>query len=649
MKVTLKAYAMPLNRTNVNYAILSVRYVVSLDPTFLDNTKKIKDVTKPIADNLMMEYTFDYDFPNKENLYGYIEYTYAGDKKDRSTTCRLTYLQPGFSFNNNIIATPELFIVGHPKHNLIPIEDLTIQATEMRMFQGHGMHEYSNWKLLDSNNKILLERNRDTFNVDSLVIPAALLEENQSYRIELVYNNNYDSESYPGVLIFSTVGLYNLLSVDESTISVNNNGLSSFNCNCNISGFQYLSVDVYNSASEAILEDFRSTSKRVILPKLGFDAGERYHFTISANYINHEGDTTNSKSVLFSAICQEVGEGNDYEPSYVYNNKLSIISADYKDTFIRNISGYVTQLENGDIPLFKIVDEHNINVRFYKWLGNSLVNTNREFTIATDSSVNLSTAVNIKLMTDLITGQDRLIVAYNIAGNKVEIKSYLFNQGEYGNVDPVVSPNTLILDNVSVLINSNPIIDFKDNEFLLGLININDNKTVVAIKKNLDSFSYVNSLYQASSIIGNRTSMFKLPDNKILKVNSDSNPQTYGIYDIATNSYVNKGVCPGIMQNLAGVINSNMWFGFDRLDGRVLLIPRVLNNDNFNIMLYDTYQDLFSIVINKEDILLPGKYVDGSASTLTNMLTIRLNDSNTMFIVSGIKNAVSFKDIWKYI
>ena len=62
MSITINAHKAPINNVNTNYDILSVRYIVSTDPTFLDTTKEISNVVKLKADSTMLKHTIDYEF-----------------------------------------------------------------------------------------------------------------------------------------------------------------------------------------------------------------------------------------------------------------------------------------------------------------------------------------------------------------------------------------------------------------------------------------------------------------------------------------------------------------------------------------------------------------------------------------------------------
>ena len=104
MRVTIKAHEMPKSKVNPDYVVKEVRYVVSEDSRF--QTPHLRDVVKTTADDKMMEFSFEHDFPKEEVLYGFTEITYVNNDVEKSTVCRLNYKQPGFSYNNNIIVTP---------------------------------------------------------------------------------------------------------------------------------------------------------------------------------------------------------------------------------------------------------------------------------------------------------------------------------------------------------------------------------------------------------------------------------------------------------------------------------------------------------------------------------------------------------------
>lgn len=644
MRVTIKAYETPKSKVNSLYAIKQVRYVISTDPTF--SATHLKDVTKTLVDDKLMEFSFEYDFPKEEILYGYTEITYVNNEVERSTTCRLNYLQPGFSFNNNIIATPTLSIKGGIDNDLVPTKNIELELSEFIMFQGYGNLDSTTWKIYDSNNKLLLERKRDTFNKTSFIIPDNVLEENKLYRVEAVYFNNYDSESFPATLIINTIGGFNSFSIDNASINFVNNGISVFNTRCNFVNFQHLRIDIYNSNNELVLENFISTSKYVTIPKMGLLPGERYYTRVFAVYLNNRGEVENSQPIEFATICKDIGFGKEYDINYNYNNKFNIVKYDFNNLFINKLGGYTEQLENGDIPFYK-VNTNTIEIRYFKFFNNTLTDTNRGFVFATNNTIKSNTNVNIKMVTDLITGVKRLIVAFDLINNKVEIRSFVYSDGEFGNVDLNASA-VRVLDNAQILNNSSPIIDFKDDEFLLGIVPIVDNKNLVVFKKDLSSHSYISNLYQAESVIGNSTSVFKLPDDNILKISSDTPIQKYGIYNITDNNFVDKGILPAEMQNITGDLNANQWFGFDRQDGNTLLIPKFYTIEKFELYLYDYYNNIMKKTIAKEDLVIPGKYEFNLLSTIEKIYSIELKNGTLLLMLSGTKSGTDYKDIWQY-
>ena len=645
MRVTIEAHSMPKNEVNPDYIIQSIRYIVSADPTF--TTAHLRNVLKTTADEKMMEYSFEYDFPNEEDLYGYTLITYVNNKVEESTVCKLNYLQPGFSYNNNIIATPSIYIKSKIDNDLVPTKNLVLELSEFTMFQGHGNLHATTWRIFDSENRLKLERFKDEFNTTTLIVPDDLLEENKLYRIEAIYYNNYDSESFPAALLINTTGGLNSFSIDTASVEFVNNGISTFNSRCNFVNFQHLRIDILNAENEFIITDFISTSKRVTLPKMGLIAGERYYVRVYAVYRNNRGEMVSSNPLEFATICIDIGKGKEYNQDYKYNNIISIVSSDFYSLFVNKLNGVTEQMSNGDIPMYK-VNTNSIDIKFFKLAKNTLMDTNRGFTISTVSTINTSTSVNVKLVKDLITGQDRLLIMYNLINNKIEIKSLIYTPGEYANVN-TLNVNTRVIDNAKILTNSNPILDFKDDEFVLAIISMIDNKNMVVIKKDLSSISYISNLYQASSVPGNHISVFNLPDNNILKIASDLPTQRYGIYNIDTNNYVDKGILPPEMQNITGNANNNMWYGYDRQDGNTLLIPKFYNTEKFEIFLYNYYTNTMSKLIANENLIVPGKYYDGLTTTIGKIMTIVMNDGSLVLILSGNKNGTDFKDIWKYI
>ena len=646
MRVTIKAHEMPKSKVNPDYVVKEVRYVVSEDSRF--QTPHLRDVVKTTADDKMMEYSFEYDFPNEEVLYGFTEITYVNNEVEKSTVCRLNYKQPGFSYNNNIIVTPVVKLKYNMDGDIVPVNGIELELSEFEMFMGHGSLDSTTWRIFDSEERIVLEKIRDEFNKTSLTIPDNLLEENRLYRVEAIYFNNYDSESYPGVLIINTAGNFSSFSVDNSSVSFVNNGISTFNTNCNFVNFQNLRIDIFNTENEIVLESFISTSTLVTIPKIGLLAGERYYVRVSAVFLNNRGEFVSSKPIEFSTICKDIGKGKEYDPSYSYTNRMSAIIYDLNNIFINKISGYTQQLPNGDIPIFNIFN-NSIDIRYFKFSNNSLVDTNRGAKIISVNTIDINTPVNIKLLKDLITGVTRLIVAFNISENRVEVKSYVYTNGEFGNIDNSISPNSVILENAKVLENSDSILEFKDDEFLLGIISTLDNKNMIALKIDLSSYAYVPNLYQASSVVNNSISMFRLPDNKILKISSDMPIQRYGVYDIEDNHFVDKGIILPEMQNAFDNDNGNRWYGFDRQDGNTLLIPRFATLNRFNVFLYNYYTDTMEKIISKSDMIIPGKYQAGEVTTVEKIYTIELRDGTLLLMFSGNKAGIDYKDIWRYI
>lgn len=645
MRVTIKAHQTPKSEINPDYIIKSIRYVVSLDPEF--NSANLKDFTKTIADTKMLEYSFEYDFPNEEDLYSYTEITYVNDEVEKSTICKLNYLQPGFSYNNNVIATPTISIKSKIDNDLIPTKNLVLELSEFTMFQGHGNLHATTWRIFNSENRIILERFKDEFNTTVLIVPDDLLEENKLYRVEAIYYNNYDTESFPAATIISTTGGFNSFSLDNSSVIFVNNGISTFNTKCSFVNFQYLRIDILNSDNEFVLTEFISKSKDVTIPKMGLLAGERYYVRVYAVYKNNRGEIVNSSPLEFTTICLDIGSGKEYDQNYKYNNIISILSSDFYNPFINKLNGVTEQMSNGDIPMYK-VNNNSIEVKFFKLAKNSLMDTNRGFTVSTISNILPGTSVNVKLVKDLVTGLDRLILIYNLINNKIEIKSMIYTPGKYASVD-TINVNTLVIENVQILTNSNPILDFKDDEFILAVIPLLDNRNMIAVKKDLSSISYISNIYQANSIPGNHISVFNLPDGNILKIASDIPVQRYGIYNIDTNYYVDKEMLPPEMQNITGNLNDNMWYGYDRQDGNILLIPKFYNTEKFEIFLYNYYTDTMSKLISKDDLIVPGKYYDGLTTTIEKIMTIVMNDGSLLLMLSGNKAGSDFKDIWKYI
>ena len=258
MRVTIKAHEMPKSKVNPDYVVKEVRYVVSEDSRF--QTPHLRDVVKTTADDKMMEFSFEHDFPKEEVLYGFTEITYVNNDVEKSTVCRLNYKQPGFSYNNNIIVTPVVKLKNNMDGDIVPINGIELELSEFEMFMGHGSLDSTTWRIFDSEERIVLEKIRDEFNKTSLTIPDNLLEENRLYRVEAIYFNNYDSESYPGVLIINTAGNFSSFSVDNSSVNFVNNGISTFNANCNFVNFQNLRIDIFNTENEIVLENFISTS-----------------------------------------------------------------------------------------------------------------------------------------------------------------------------------------------------------------------------------------------------------------------------------------------------------------------------------------------------------------------------------------------------
>lgn len=645
MRVTIKAHQKPKSEVNPDYIIKSIRYIVSTDPTF--STTHLRSILKTPADQKMMEYSFEYDFPNEEDLYGYTVITYMNNEVEESTICKLNYLQPGFSYNNNIIATPTIYIKSKIANDLVPVKNLVLELSEFTMFQGHGNLHATTWRIFDSENRLILERFKDEFNTTTLIVPDDLLEENKLYRIEAIYYNNYDSESFPAVLLINTSGGFNSFSIDTSSIHFVNNGISTFTTRCNFVNFQHLRIDILNAENEFIVSDFISTSKKVTIPKMGLIAGERYYIRVYAVYRNNRGEIVNSNPLEFTTICIDIGAGKQYDQNYRYNNIISIISSDFYSLFVNKLNGVTEQMSNGDIPMYK-VNSNSVEIKFFKLAKNTLIDTNRGFTISTVSTIASNTSVNVKLVKDLVTGLDRLIVMYNLTGNRIEIKSLIYTPGEYASVN-TINVNTRIIENAKILTNSNPILDFKDDEFILAIVPLLDNKNMVVIKKDLSSVSYISNLYQAGSVPGNHISVFNLPDNNILKIASDMPTQRYGIYNIDTNNYVDKGILPAEMQNITGNANDNMWYGFDRQDGNTLLIPKFYNTNKFEIFLYNYYTNTMSKLIANKDMIVPGKYYDGLTTTIEKIMTIVMNDGSLILMLSGNKAGTDFKDIWKYI
>lgn len=213
MSITINAYTMPKNIEDPNYDILSIRYIISKDPTFTDSNQQIASVLKLKTDNTFKKLSLDYDFEDMIPIYSKVVYSYPNNKTEESTVCRCIPDQIGFSFNNNIISTPEISILDYGNYNNIPINGFTISVSDMIMFMGHGEHVSTSYSLLDTNNKVLFSSLKDKFNLNTILVPDDILEESKSYRIEVIQHNNYESDSYPAVLCFTTAGNYNLFHI----------------------------------------------------------------------------------------------------------------------------------------------------------------------------------------------------------------------------------------------------------------------------------------------------------------------------------------------------------------------------------------------------------------------------------------------------
>lgn len=656
IRVTINGNKMPLNIENPSYDIISVRYLVSSDSTFLDNTKVIQDVTKLKEDITMMSFNFPYSFPDKKPIYGKLFYKYQNNIIEESSVCRLEYDQPGFSFNNNIISTPMVTIVGNTNYNNMNTGDFTLETSDFQMHTGHGELKSVSWIITDLEDNVILESPKDDFNLKTFYVEKDVLEENKAYKAKVIHHNNYSSDSYPGVLGFSTYNADNKFSIVKDSIELCNNNISKIKTVVNLFGFKHILIDILDKTGEAILENFISTTKDINIPKIGMVEGERYTISLTAKYTNHYGEYVFTKPLIVNSICKSCSGEAEYYPDYKYSNVFEIVNYDFKDSFIGDtnlIKGVAKQLSNGDIPVYKVLDVNNIEIRFYKFIDNKFIYTNRSFKLNTDSTIELNSGVNIFLAIDKLNGDYRLVVSYNVATNKIEFMSYKYMDGQYGNISLVDAPNKLTIDNNRVLVNSTPNIMLNDDSFLSGVINklAGDKKNILSIKDNASSMAYVSNLYINSSVINNSISMFNLPDSKVLVIHSDITPSVYGVYDKTNNVYTDLGLLPTAMQNLANDVNKNYWNGYTKLDGRVMMYPNVNTNiyTNLSVWEYDPYLNTFSKIINNSSIAIPSKYTEDGNDTLGGIYTVELLNGESIFLTSG--NGVAsgnYMDIWKF-
>jgi len=656
IRVTINGTKMPLNIENPSYDIISVRYLVSADSTFLDSTKVVQDVTKLKEDTTMMYLNFPYSFPDKKPIYGKLFYKYQNNIVEESSVCRLEYDQPGFSFNNNIISTPVVSIVGNTNYNNMNIGDFTLETSEFQMHTGHGELVSVSWIITDLEDNIVLESPKDDFNLKTFYIEKDKLEENKAYKAKVIHHNNYSSESYPGILGFSTYSTNDKFSIVKDSIELCNNNISKIKTVVSLAGFEHIVLDITNKNGEVILENFISKTKDINIPKIGMIEGERYVISLSAKYTNHYGDYIFTKPIIASSICRSCSGEAEYYPDYKYSNVFEIVNYDYEDNFIGDanlIKGVSKQLRNGDIPVYKILDINNIEIRFYKFIDNKFVYTNRYFKVSTASTIELNSGVNIFLALDKTAGEYRLVVSYNVDTNKIEFMSYKYIDGQYGNISFVDAPTKLTIDNNKVLVNSTPNIMLNDDSFLSGVVNklTDDKKNILSIKANASSMAYLSNLYISSSVINNSISMFNLPNSKVLVIHSDVTPSVHGVYDKSNNVYTDLGLLPSAMQNLANDVNKNYWNGYTKLDGRVMMYPNVNTNNysNLSIWEYDPYLNTFNKIINNSSIAIPSKYTEGGDDSLGGIYTVELLNGESIFLISG--NGITsgnYMDIWKF-
>lgn len=656
MSITINAHKAPINNVNTNYDILSVRYIVSTDPTFLDTTKEISNVVKLKADSTMLKHTIDYEFTTDNPVYSKVIYTYPSSNEE-STVCRCNPDQVGFSFNNNIISTPKVSIANHTSHNNIPTGGFTIEVSEMLMFMGHGEHTSTSYKILDSGSRVIFNSPKDEFNLLSITIPENTLKENSLYTIEVVQHNNYDSESYPSILAISTIGMYGLFHILEDTLFLYDKGISTFSYYQNLAGFRYANINVVDFKGNTILENFITSSDIVRLPVMNMEAGNRYYVLVKFAFTNHDGDLVFTDAIRLTSICASFVPTSEYFPQYTYNNLLDIVKHDYVDSFIGGVNlqkGVTKQLPNGDIPFYKVVSSNTIEVRFYTYTGSTLVYTGRGFTLSTLYPVVAEEGVNFCLVENRTAGNHRLLVSYIVENAGVrsnEVSGFLFHFGQYNNVDITIPPEVLTIPSrSSLLTNGTPIIDYGDSTVLFGAIPTNtaDKNSIYSVDKNLDIFSDLVYLYDANISINNSVSLFPLPNNEVLVIHTDKNPHTYGLFNRDSNSFIDKGNILGAMQNLANNVSLNKFYGYTRLDGKVLLIPNTGIVDNFNIFIYDRVADKFTELINNKNLLIPSKYEDSGLIT-SKVFSVQLNNGNLLMLMSGISTSYgSFTDIWEF-
>lgn len=655
--ITLNAYEMPKNVENEDYSILSVRYIVSTDSTYTDDTKELYNVLKPATDSNMLSFSFDHTFSVDVPVYGKVIYNYPNGLLEESSVCRCTPNQSGFSFNNNIIANPVISIRGQDNYNQIPYTGFIIDSSDMSMFMGHGEHLSTSYYIYDTNNKEIFASIKDDFNLTYINIDGNLLEQDKSYRIEVIHHNNYDTDSNATVLHLTTSGTYSQFNVDVDSLSIFDKSISSFSYYQSIPGFKEVQVDVSDSAGNILIKGFVSVNATVKIPASGLVSGSKYIFTARAIYTNSDGLLESSNKVSISGICRSYTATDNYNQDLNYLNKFTLIHSEFSDDFINNnnlLKGVSREFANGDIPIYKIVDTHTIEIRFYKYYGNKLVNTGRGTTITTTSDIVPAEGVNIFLLEDEVESDSKLIVMYiaNVSGVvNTEIRSAFYIDGKFGNIDPTRIPTKLQLPFKSLISHGVPIIDYKSNSFLMASVPLdNANKqTIHSVKKDLSSYSSVIPLLSSSAVINNSISMFPLSRNRVLKINTDYIPTTYGIFDTNTEIFELKGQIPSELQNMAEDPNLNKFYGFTRIDGKVLLMPNVYTPSKFALYLVDIDNNKWDEAISNSEIGLPSKYIVDDKIEISKMFAIELISGSCLFLMSG-DSAVfeKFTDIWEY-
>lgn len=656
--ITINSYTTQKNIDDPNYDILSVRYIVSQDPTFIDDEKIIANVIKAKTDSTMMSFSFEHDFEDNLPIYAKIIFNYPNDKSEVSTVCRCVPNQAGFSLNNNIITTPKVTIKEYSNYNQIPTNGFTIEVSEMSMFEGNGEHVSTGYKIIDTNGVVKFKSDRDEFNLTSIYIPEDTLEDNKSYTIEVVQYNNYDSESYPAILIISTEGDYNLFHIVDSSVKLYENSVSTFSFVQNLPGFKHITIDILDSALNTVLSNFISKVEVVKIPKIGMNVGETYYIIARATYTNFFGEEVTTDDTTLNSVCLLSDNDNIYYPDYIYNNVFEIAEYDFEDDFIGNtnlLKGITKQFDNGDIPLYKITNSNTIEIRFYKYSNLRFSYTGRNVLLTTASTIIPEEGVNIYLLEDDITGNHKLFIAciVDIDGVEVtELHSYYYTTGENANVDLTIPSEILHLPFRTLLSNGTPVIDYKANSFILASVPLDENnkQTTHAVKKDLSGYTPLIELYNPNAVIGNSISTFPLPDNKMLLINTDQSPITYGVYDRTDDIYDYKGNIITDLQNVSGDINLNKFYGYTRLDGKVLLIPNITEIDKFSIYLYNPDNNSFVELIPYRDVDFPGKYSDANNSVkFSRIFTIELNSGNCLFLLSGDSEVFGrFTDVWEY-